>query len=320
MNNEYSAYAPASIGNVSVGFDCLGLCLEAPGDTVRVREIAETGKLYIRSIEGDGGQLSYKISENVCGLVAAKVLEAADNRMGIEISIQKGLPLKSGMGSSAASSAAAALAVNTLLGNPFSKEELLPFVLEGEKLASGSAHADNAAPCLLGGIRLILPGEPVRTVSLNYPASLTVALVHPHISIATREARDLLPQSVSLHVAVEQASFLAAFVHALEYEEWSLIAGAMCDRLAEPVRSKMIPGFSEVKNAALEYGALSCGISGSGPALFALCRGKTAAENCAKAMAAVYKEQHIDCEYYVSGVHAGGAKILDPRVRRSPKR
>lgn len=314
MKNEAGAYAPASIGNVSVGFDCLGLCLEGPGDTVIAREAKEGKAVTIRTIEGDGGLLPRETSQNVAGLVAQKLLEATGIDMGVDIGIIKGLPLKSGMGSSAASSAAAAIAVNTLLGNPFSKEELLPFVLEGEKLAGGSAHADNAAPCLLGGIRLILPGKPVKTVSLNYPADLSVALVHPHIYIATREARELLPASVPLSVAVEQAAFLAAFVHGLEHEDWNLIAKAMCDQLAEPVRSKMIPHFLEVKESALKQGALNCGISGSGPALFALCRGRTAAESCAKAMAAVYERRHIGCEYYISGIHAGGAKVLSLQV------
>lgn len=310
MYNEYSAYAPASIGNVSVGFDCLGLCLEAPGDTVRVREIAETGKLYIRSIEGDGGKLSYKISENVCGLVAAKLLEAAGSNIGLEIRIQKGLPLKSGMGSSAASSAAVAVALNALLGEPFQKEELLPFVLEGEKLAGGAPHADNAAPCLLGGIRLIPAVDTLKSLALTYPPELCIALLHPNIDIATRQAREILPQSVPLSTAVYQSSVLAAFVHGLAHGDWELIAISMRDYIAEPVRKSLIPYFSDLKISALESGALNFGISGSGPAVFALCRDIGSAHKVAGAMEAVLSSRNIAAESFVSRINTKGTRIL----------
>jgi homoserine kinase len=310
MNHEFRAYAPASIGNVSVGFDCLGLCLEAPGDIVSVRATPEAGKVFIHRIEGDSGLLPRDSSLNVAGVVAEKMLAQCSDNIGVEIDIRKGLPLKSGMGSSAASSVASALALNALLGYPFRKEDLLSFILEGERLAGGTAHADNAAPCLLGGIRLVFPGEPVRTISLAYPKSLTVALVHPHVDVATREAREILPAQVPLSVAVKQAAYLAAFIHALQHEDWDLIADAMCDLLAEPARSTLIPAYSEVKDAALRNGALNCGISGSGPSLFALCRNRKNAELCAGAMADIYKQRNIDCEHYISGINTGGAKIL----------
>ncbi|MDD3965828.1 MAG: homoserine kinase [Candidatus Neomarinimicrobiota bacterium] len=310
MNIEYRAFAPASIGNLSVGFDCLGLCLEAPGDTVRVRKIAETGVLRIRSIQGDEGKLSHKISENVCGRVAKELLKAAGSRIGVEINIQKGLPLKSGMGSSAASSAATALAVNALLGDPFSKEALLPFVLEGEKLAGGAAHADNAAPCLLGGIRLIPAVDSLISLALPYPPQLCVALVHPQIDIATRQAREILPKMIPLSTAVLQSSALAGFVHGLARHDWGLIARSMRDYLAEPVRRELIPYFSDIKESALKSGALNFGISGSGPAVFALCRGIRSARKVAAAMARLLSSRNIAAESFVSRINTQGTVIL----------
>lgn len=310
MKSEARAYAPASIGNVSVGFDCLGLCLEGPGDTVIVRKSNSCRGVKISDIENDRGLLPRETKKNVAGLVAEKLLEASGKDTGIDIRIIKGLPLKSGMGSSAASSAAAAVAVNAVLGTQFTREELLDFVLEGEILAGGSAHADNAAPCLLGGLRLIMPGENTKTIALSYPETLSVSLVHPHVEIATREARGILPEKVTMSTAVKQSAYLAAFVHALQISDWTLIGESMRDFLAEPRRNSLIPHLHAVRLAAVKAGALSCGISGSGPSLFALCRNIDAAKESAKAMAGVYLRDGIACDQYFSHVNSRGTVLL----------
>lgn len=310
MKNEARAFAPASIGNVSVGFDCLGLCLEGPGDTVIVRKNNSERGVKISQIENDQGLLPRETKRNVAGLVAEKLLEASDRDCGIDIRIIKGLALKSGMGSSAASSAASAVAVNAALGSPFTKEELLPFVLEGEILAGGSAHADNAAPCLLGGMQLILPGENLKTIALSYPETLSVSLVHPHIEIATREARGILPEEVPMSTAVKQSAYLAAFVHALQICDWSLIAESMRDFLAEPRRKSLMPHLETVRLAAVEAGAVACGISGSGPSIFALCRNIDDARKSAKAMARVYLREGLSCDQYYSHVNSRGTILI----------
>ncbi|MFO7841743.1 MAG: homoserine kinase [Fidelibacterota bacterium] len=309
-----SAFAPASIGNVSVGFDCLGLALERPGDIVSI----ETGCLpgaELVEVQGDGGALPRETARNAAGAVVQKILQALGRRDALAVRLKKNLPLESGLGSSAASSAAAAVAANAFLGSPFSRQELLPFAMEGERIACGAPHADNAAPALLGGITLIRSDDPADIISIPYPDELYCAVIHPEIKVATRQARTVLPLAVPREVAIRQSSHLAAFVSGLHQSDWELIARSMVDFIAEPFRKGLIPHFDEIKSAVRGTGTLGCGISGSGPSIFALCKGKTSAERTAAAMGEVYDTYKIMYETYVSAVNGKGAELLTDTER-----
>ena len=304
-----SAFAPASIGNVSVGFDCLGLALEYPGDIVSIEAGTKPGADLIE-IQGDNGELPIETEKNVVGVVVQSMLDILGWDDALAIRLLKGLPLQSGMGSSASSSVAAAVAANEFLGKPFTKKELIPFAMEGEKLACGAPHVDNVAPALLGGITLITSNDPLEIISLHYPKNLYCAVVHPDVAVATRDARAVVPESLPRSIAVKQSAHLAAFVHALHTSDWELISRSMIDLIAEPKRKDFIPHFNAVKSAALAAGALACGISGSGPTIFALCKGKTRAEKVAIKMGKIYADYEIGNEIYVSKVNSKGAELL----------
>jgi homoserine kinase len=304
-----AAYAPASIGNVSVGFDCLGLALEQPGDIVSIEPGKESG-IELIEIQGDAGKLPVEADKNVVGVVVRAMLDALGRNDALAIRLVKGLPLQSGMGSSASSSVAAAVACNAFLGNPFTKAELIPFAMEGEKLACGAAHVDNVAPALLGGITLIRSNDPLDIIKVEYPKKLYCAVVHPDVAVATRDARAVVPQSLDRNIAVKQSAHLAAFTIALQTHDWDLISRSMVDFIAEPKRKDLLSHFDEVKSIAIQSGALACGISGSGPTIFALCKGKASAEKVAAEMEKIYVNHHIENEIYVSKVNNKGAEIL----------
>ena len=304
-----SAFAPASIGNVSVGFDCLGLALEKPGDIVVIEENDKPGVELI-DLQGDNGQLPMDADKNVVGVVVKAMLRALDRDEAIAIRLIKGLPLQSGMGSSASSSVAAAVAANAYLGKPFTKKELIPFAMEGERVACGAAHADNVAPALLGGITLIRSNDPLDIVSLPYLKNLYLAVIHPQVAVATKDARTVLPETIDRDTAVKQSAHLASFISALYQKDWKLLSRSMVDLIAEPFRKNLLLHFDEVKARAMDAGALTCGISGSGPTMFALCKGKTAAEKVAVNMGKVYADKLIENEIYVSKVNKRGAEIL----------
>lgn len=303
------AYAPGSIGNVSVGFDCLGLALEYPGDYVSIEKGKKPG-LELIEINGDGGVLSKDIEKNVVGVVIQKMMNDLKRDDALAIRLVKGLALQSGMGSSASSSVAAAMAANAYLGFPFTKEELLPYAMEGEGLACGEAHADNVAPALLGGITLIRSRDPIDVIQLDYPKKLYCAVVHPDLALATRDSRAVVPKTVKLETAVSQSAHLASFVAALSKSNWKLLARSMVDMIAEPSRKELLTHFDEVKAAGMKAGALACGISGSGPTIFGLCKGRKLAGRVAIAMSQVYDDYDIENQCYVSKVNAKGAEIL----------
>jgi len=304
-----SAFAPASIGNVSVGFDCLGLALERPGDIVSIEAGTEPGVKLVE-IQGDNGKLPIETEKNVVGVVVQSMLNALKRDDALAIRLLKGLPLQSGMGSSASSSVAAAVAANEYFGKPFTREELIPFAMEGEKLACGAPHVDNVAPALLGGMTLIHSHAPLDIISLPYPKNMVCAVVHPDVAVATRDARAVLPESLPRDLVVKQSAHLAAFVHALHTNDWDLISRSIVDLIAEPARKNLLPHFDAVKTAALEAGALACGISGSGPTIFALCKGKNSAEEVAVEMVKIYADAQIENEIYISKINCRGTEIL----------
>src|SRR5690606_6462711 len=227
-----------------------------------------------------------------------------------DIYLEKKMPLGSGLGSSAASSVAGVFAANLMMGSPLSSLELLSFAMEGERLACGSAHADNVAPAILGGMVLIRSYDPLDVVPIPVPKPLYVSLVHPQISIATKDAREILKKQVLMKDAVKQWGNIAGLVAGLMQGDLSLISRSMQDVIVEPIRSILIPGFDAVKASALEAGALGCGISGSGPSIFALSADLEIAEVAGERMQQVFAELGIISELYVSGINAEGPKIL----------
>ena len=318
-----TAFAPATVSNVACGFDVLGFALESPGDEVSARFIsgrepvadpartAPVPLVRIDDIAGDGGRLPRDAARNTAGVAAHALLTALGERRGVALSIRKGLPLSSGLGGSAASAAAAVVAVDALLEARTSVETLIQCALEGERLGAGSAHADNIAPALCGGFVLVRCASPPDIVHLPVPAGLTAVVVHPDLEIETARARALLGDTVSLGDAVRQWANLGALVHGLHRADFALIARALEDTIAEPRRASLVPGLAVIKRAAVDAGALGCSLSGSGPSLFALCRDRQVASAVAAAMrSAVHAEIGGDPQTYVSSIPSHGARVV----------
>jgi homoserine kinase len=304
-------FAPGSIGNLACGFDVLGLALEGPGDEVTAHRVESPG-IVMRSVSGDQGRLPREPAQNTAGAAAAAVLDRSGSGFGVALELKKGLPLAAGMGGSAASAVAAALAVNHLLESPLTTEEVLECALVGEAVASGAAHPDNAAPSLVGGLVLVPSWKPLRLIPLDVPDELFSVHVHPHMETETAGARDLLGDSVALADAVAQWGNTAALVTALFRNDWELIGRSVEDRVAEPIRAKTVPGFYQVKQAAQDAGALAASLSGSGPSLFALCRGRERAEAVGEAMAVAFRVSGgLDADVLVSIGRAPGARVLN---------
>jgi homoserine kinase len=304
-----TAFAPATVSNVACGFDVLGFALEAPGDEVTAAPAASG--VRIEEITGDGGRLPRDAGRNTAGVAAQALLAAFGERRGVSLRIRKGLPLSSGLGGSAASAAAAVVAVDALLGTRAPIETLITCALEGERLGAGSAHADNIAPSICGGLVLVRQTSPPDVLRLPVPAGLTAVVVHPNLEIETSRARALLGDTVPLGDAVRQWANLGALVHGLHVGDFALISRALEDAIAEPRRAPLVPGLALIKRAALDAGALGCSLSGSGPSLFALCAPGETAPRVAAAMAASVRQQiGGEPEVYVSAIAPQGARIL----------
>jgi homoserine kinase len=304
---QIKLFCPATIANLSCGFDVLGLCLTTAGDEMIIRKSDEKG---VRITKIVGADLPMETENNVSGVAALAMLEEVETEFGFEIEIYKNIKAGSGIGSSAASSAGAVFGINELLGRPFTRKELVKFAMQGEKLASGNAHADNVAPCLLGGFTLVRSSNPLDIVRIDSPDELYATVVHPQIELKTSDARSVLKQTVSLKSAITQWGNVGGLVAGLYTKDYELIGRSLHDEIIEPVRSMLIPGFDLIKKTAYENGALGSGISGSGPSIFALSKGKDAAEKIAKAMSAVYDEMKLPYEIHVSKVNPEGVSIL----------
>jgi homoserine kinase len=305
--NEIKIFCPATIANLSCGFDVLGLCLVTAGDEMIIRKSDLKG---IRITKIVGANLPLETENNVAGVAALAMLEEVETEFGFEIEIYKNIKAGSGIGSSAASSAGAVFGINELLGRPFSRKELVKFAMQGEKLASGNAHADNVAPCLLGGFTLVRCTNPLDIIKIDSPSELYATVVHPQIELKTSDARSVLKQTVSLKSAITQWGNVGGLVAGLYTNDYELIGRSLHDEIIEPVRSMLIPGFDLIKKAAYENGALGSGISGSGPSIFALSKGKDTAEKIAKVMSAVYDEINLPYEIHVSKVNPDGVSII----------
>ena len=304
-----TAFAPATVSNVACGFDVLGFALDEPGDEVTAT-FGPAG-VTITAIEGDGGRLPRDAAKNTAGVAALALLTRLGDPRGVSLTIRKGLPLSSGLGGSAASAAAAVVAVSALLGANVSKDTLVQCALEGERLGAGSSHADNIAPCIFGGFVLVRSTNPTDIVTLPVPAGLTAVVIHPDLEIETAMARALLGNTVSLHDAVQQWANLGAFVHALHTSDFDLLSRSLEDTIAEPRRAPLVPGLALIKRAAADAGALGSSLSGSGPSLFALCRGDETAARVAAAMTTAVKS-HIGGEpqVYISRISGQGARVV----------
>jgi len=316
-----TGFASATVGNVACGFDVLGFAITEPGDEVILtihNDRRSDCPVSITSIVGDGGALPLDPRKNTSSFVVLKFLEYIRTAKGIafdghiDLLLRKNLPLSSGMGSSAASAAAALIAANELLGSPCTKMELVHFAIEGERVACGSAHADNAAPAMLGNFILIRSYHPLDLITIRPPANLFCTLVHPHTELKTSFARSVLPKAIPLSVATQQWGNVGALVTGLLMEDYDLIGRALVDVVAEPKRAPLIPAFSEVKQAALDAGALGCSIAGSGPSVFAFSSSRQTAETAGFAMqeAFLHSKAALHSDMWVSPVCSQGARIL----------
>lgn len=304
---EIKIFAPATVANLSCGFDVLGCCLESIGDEMLLRKNT-TGEIRITKITGQ--DLPMEADKNVAGVAVSALLKELNSQQGFDIEIYKKIKAGSGIGSSAASSAGAVFAVNKLLNEPFSPEELIPFAMEGERLASGNAHADNVAPALLGGFNLIRSYEPLEVIHLPTPQDLRMVILHPLIEVKTMDSRSIIRQNISLQKAVKQWGNLGAFVSALYSNDYDLLGRSLKDEIVEPVRSILIPFFDELKIIARESGALGFGISGSGPSVFAMCKGEASAKQTGTAIQKYYQEKEIDFDLHLSKIGNEGVKII----------
>ncbi|WP_282122470.1 homoserine kinase [Algibacter mikhailovii] len=305
--NEIKIFSPATVANVTCGFDVLGFCLDSVGDEMVIRKIEQKG-IFISHIEGF--DLPYNAALNVAGVSALAMYEAIDVDFGFEIEIYKNIKPGSGIGSSAASAVGSVFGMNELIGRPFNKTQLTEFAIKGEALASKCEHADNLAPALFGGFTLVKSVAPLKILNIPSPEDLYATIIHPQIEIKTSESRAILPSNIPLIKAIEQWANLGSLVHGLHTNDYELISDSLNDVVIEPYRSQLIPEFNAVKEAALTAGALGVGISGSGPSIFSLSKGQSTADNIKVAMQNVYSKTDIDFDIHVSKINTEGVKIL----------
>ena len=300
-------FAPATVANVSCGFDVLGFCLDQLGDEIIVHKSPQPG---VRITKIEGQKLPLATKENVAGVAAEALLDKHPTDFGFEIEIYKGIKAGSGIGSSAASSAGTVFAINALLGEPFSRNQLIEFAMKGEELASGAAHADNVSPALLGGFTLVRGGQTPDVISLPSPKELYATIIHPKIELRTEDARSVLKKTISLEKGIQQWGNLAALVSALYTNDYNLISRSLVDVVIEPERSALIPHFNEMKKAAITAGALGSGISGSGPSIFTLSKGQATAEKVKKALVDTFSPLGIEFDTFVSIINPKGVQII----------
>lgn len=304
--NQIKVFSPATVANVSCGYDAMGFALETLGDDMIFTK-TDSQDVVISKIEG--ANLPYDANENVAGVVALLMLKDSKANFGLDIQIFKNFKPGSGLGSSAASASGTAFAVNQLLGNKYSNLELTLFAMQGEVAACGSAIADNVAAALYGGFILVKNYEPLDIVSIPTPTNLVATIIHPQIEIKTEDARKVVPTQIDLKTAITQWSNVGGLISGLHSNDFDLIGRSLVDLVAEPNRKKLIPLFDDVKQSAITAGALGAGISGSGPSIFALSKNLETAQKVEAAMDAVYKNSGIDYSTYVSHISKTGTRI-----------
>ncbi len=305
-------FAPATIANVGCGFDVLGMALYQPGDEIILRRV-DKPEIKISKITGDGGLLPTDADKNTATISIKHLWNEIQPEGGLEVVVHKKMPMGSGLGSSAASSVGGVAALNAMLENPLPNEKLLSYALEGERVACGTPHADNAAACLYGGFVLVRSSEPVDIVPIQSPENLYAAVLHPDIEILTESTRRILRKNIPLSLAVKQWANVGGLIAGLMKDDYELISRSLPDLVIEPIRSVLIPGFDAIKSSAMEKGALGCSISGSGPSIFALCHGESIAEECGREMKKTLDEMDLESDLHISAVNPDGPKILETK-------
>jgi homoserine kinase len=304
---EIKIFSPASIANLSCGFDILGVCLNDIGDEIVVRKTKEKG---IKILKVTGQKLTLDVNKNVAGVSALALLKETNVDCGFEIEIHKGIKPGSGIGSSAASSAGSVFAINQLIGKPYSSKELIKFALEGEKIASGAAHADNVSAVLLGGFVFVRDSLNFDIFKLNTPIDLAFTILHPQIEVKTSESRALVQRPVTLDKLITQSANLGAFISGLYKEDYNLISRSIKDVVIEPIRSILIPEFEKLKEISLSNNALGFGISGSGPSVFAMSKGLVNAKKIGDLLKEKYRELGFSFDIHTSTVNEKGIQII----------
>lgn len=308
--DEATVFAPASMGNVAVGYDVLGAALDCVGDVVTVRRL-DVPTVRIGTITGRVSDLPQEPSENTATAALLSLKEAIASEVGFEVSIKKGIPLGSGLGGSAASAVGAVVAAAAVLEGSRSTENLLRHALAGEAVASGDLHPDNVAPCLYGGLILTREMDPPDVISIPVPSDIQCVLVRPDHVIPTREARACLPETLSLADSVRQSAHLGAFIAGCYQDDLGLVGRALRDLIVEPHRAGLVPGFAEVQGAAFEAGALGCSLSGAGPTMFAWAEGEDTAQAVRDAMIAAFSKHDVPTEAWISSIPMQGARIVE---------
>lgn len=305
--DEVRLFCPATIANLSCGFDVLGACLDAVGDEMIVRKSHSKG---IRITNITGADLPLETEKNVAGVAALALLEKLNPDCGFEIEITKKIKAGSGIGSSSASAAGAVCGINELMGRPYTRKELVTFAMQGEVLASGSAHADNVAPALCGGFTLVRGYDPLDIIRIESPGDLYATVIHPQIELKTSEMRAVLQPMIPLKSAIRQWGNLGGLIAGLYTADYDLIGRSLQDVIVEPLRSPYIPDFQAIKEGSLRHGALGAGISGSGPSIFALSNGIETAERVANHMHEIFTQTGIQYEVHISAINPEGVKII----------
>ncbi len=305
---QATAFAPASVGNVAIGFDILGFAVDALGDKVTVSRRSEPGVVITR-ISGIAGELPTQPEKNTAGRSLLAMVETLKPDFGFEMQIEKGIPLGSGLGGSAASAVGAVVAANALLPQPYSKLELLKFAMQGEAVASGSMHVDNIAPSLFGGLVLTVGIDHPRVKQIPVPPDVRAVMVHPHMFLSTKQARSILKRTVDLSDFVWQTANLAGFISGCYTNDLDMIRASLEDVVIEPQRQALIPGFSNVRSAALHAGALGCSISGAGPTMFAWAPTATA-QGVLEAMRCEFAQQSVQIDEWIVEIQSQGARVV----------
>jgi homoserine kinase len=303
-----TAFAPGSVANVAIGFDILGFSVDAVGDRVTLVRRAEPG-VSIQAITGVVEDLPLVAEKNTAGQALLALIKARQLKYGFDMWIQKGIPLSSGLGGSAASAVAAVVAANAMLDDPLTRIELLQVAMEGEAVASGSRHADNISPSLFGGLVLTVGIDEPRVKQIPVPEEIHAVIVHPHLQVSTKEARAILSGTVQMSDFVWQTANLAGFISGCYTNDLDLIKASMVDVIIEKQRQVLIPGFAELRAAALAQGALGCSISGAGPTVFALCLERDA-RNVRNAMVQAFEAKGIEADKWIVPVQSGGAHVV----------
>ena len=307
MKKSVTIFSPASIANVGPGFDIMGFAIDDPGDKIVLEATRESSH---RIINRTGFNLPLDPDKNAATVSLSAFLKNIGSRQKFLITFIEKIQPGSGIGSSAASSAASVFGANLLLGEPLTRKELVPFAMEGERIASGSAHADNVAPVLLGGFVLVRSYEPLDLIEISSPPDLFCTVIHPEIELATKESRMILKGNVPLRLAVTQAGNAAGLITGLLRSDYTLIRNSLHDVIAEPARSFLIPGFDMLKAASMKAGALGTSISGSGPSVFSLCKGRKTAGEVGRAMKKILDSMGIPNKVFVSGVNKQGVHTV----------